>query len=299
MSRWLAIALGVFLWGQAASAAGAQVFTATLSGAQQVPAVSSSGTGTGTVVLNAGETPITVDLTFSGLTSTAIAAHIHGAGAAGTNAGVLFDFSAATPAATAGSIPQQTFAITPAQVADLKAGLYYFNIHTTNFSGGEIRGQISSGPAISIDRTSLRFGATSSGSAFVQQTPSQTVRISQTGTGTVTFTATSSAPWLVVSPTSGNAPAGAHDLHAIRGRPQHVADRHRHPHVHRRRQYRRSDWRDARGQVEHLRRLARLRRLRHAGRQRDGARGLDRPSQGVNDGSGIGRATTTGRPIRL
>src|SRR5688500_15680490 len=74
------IALGVvFTTGQRPSAAEIQIFTATLSGAQQVPAVSSAGTGTGTVLLNAAENQITVNLTFSGLSSAANAAHIHGA----------------------------------------------------------------------------------------------------------------------------------------------------------------------------------------------------------------------------
>jgi Cu/Zn superoxide dismutase len=105
------------------------------------------GTGTGTVLLNAAENQITVNMTFSGLTSNANAAHIHGAGAnVGANAGVLFDFSSVTPAATSGTIPEQTFAITPTQVAQLKAGQFYFNIHTGNFGGGEIRGQIQLAP---------------------------------------------------------------------------------------------------------------------------------------------------------
>ena len=117
-------------------------YTTTLTGAQQVPPVSSPGTGTGMVALNAAENLLFVNLSFSGLTSNAIAAHIHGPAAAGANAGVLFDFAGVVPAATSGSIPQQTFAITPAQVTELKNGLYYFNIHTGNFSGGEIRGQI-------------------------------------------------------------------------------------------------------------------------------------------------------------
>lgn len=121
-------------------------FHAILTGAQQVPAVASGGTGVGTVVLNTAETQITVNMTFSGLTSNASAAHIHGAASPGSNAGVLFDFSAVTPTATSGTIPQQTFAITPTQVTQLKAGRYYFNIHTGNFGGGEIRGQILTAP---------------------------------------------------------------------------------------------------------------------------------------------------------
>jgi Cu/Zn superoxide dismutase len=152
-------------------------YTATLSGAQQVPPVASSGTGTGTVLLNAAETQILVDLTFSGLTSNATMAHIHGPAAAGGNAGVLFDFTAATPAATSGTIPRQTFAITAAQVAQLKAGQFYFNVHTVNFGGGEIRGQIGLAPA-------YKFSATMDGE---QQVPS--VSSAGTGSGTVLLNA--------------------------------------------------------------------------------------------------------------
>ena len=57
------------------------------------------------------------------------------------NAGILFPF-AGVPAATAGSIPTQVFTITSAQVTQLKAGQFYFNVHSTIFPGGEIRGQI-------------------------------------------------------------------------------------------------------------------------------------------------------------
>ena len=153
-------------------------FQATLTGAQQVPVVNSNGTGIGTVVLNTAETQITVDMSFSGLTSNASMAHIHGAAAAGSNAGVLFDFSAVTPAATSGTIPQQTFAITPAQVTQLKAGQFYFNIHTANFGGGEIRGQIMAAPP-------QKFAANLTGA---QQVPP--VASSGTGIGTVLLNAT-------------------------------------------------------------------------------------------------------------
>ncbi|MGI4955026.1 MAG: CHRD domain-containing protein, partial [Janthinobacterium lividum] len=32
--------------------------------------------------------------------------------------------------------------LTPAQLADLQAGKYYYNIHTATNPGGEIRGQL-------------------------------------------------------------------------------------------------------------------------------------------------------------
>jgi hypothetical protein len=123
----------------------ALIFTATLNGLQQVPVDNSPATGLGTISLNDAQTQITVDLNWAGLTSAATAAHIHGPAAAGANAGVLFPFTG-VPAATSGAIPEQVFAITPTQVSQLESGLYYFNIHTANFPGGEIRGQITQVP---------------------------------------------------------------------------------------------------------------------------------------------------------
>jgi Cu/Zn superoxide dismutase len=179
-------------------------FNTTLSGAQQVPPVTSNGTGTGTVALNATEDKLFVNLSFSGLSSNAILAHIHGSAGRTANAGVLFDFSGVTPNATSGSIPQQTYSITPTQVADLKAGLFYFNVHTTNNAGGEIRGQIeASGPTVSVDRTSLIFGARSNGTSLTSQTPSQTIRLTQSPGSQITWTASSNRPWLTVTPTFG------------------------------------------------------------------------------------------------
>ncbi len=116
-------------------------FQATLSGLGENPVNASPGTGFGTVVLNAAQTQITVNESWSGLTAPATASHIHGPGGIGTNAAILFPFSG-VPAATAGSIPEQTFAITAQQVSYLFAGFLYMNVHTSTFPGGEIRGQL-------------------------------------------------------------------------------------------------------------------------------------------------------------
>jgi hypothetical protein len=117
------------------------LFDASLTGAQEVPPNASPGTGFGTVLLYPLMTQITVDLNWVGLTAPATAATIHGPAAPDTNAPVIFTLSS-VPAATSGTALEETFAITPAQVAYLEAGLFYFNVHTSNFPGGEIRGQI-------------------------------------------------------------------------------------------------------------------------------------------------------------
>jgi hypothetical protein len=116
-------------------------FEALLSGLNETTPNASPATGFGTVVLNAAQTQITVDESWSGLLASATASHIHGPAGVGTNAAVMFPFTG-VPAATSGSIPQQVFAITPTEVAYLQSGLLYMNIHTSVFPGGEIRGQL-------------------------------------------------------------------------------------------------------------------------------------------------------------
>jgi hypothetical protein len=64
--------------------------------------------------------------------------------------------------------------------------------------------QTGTGPAMTLDRTSLPFGAITSGSAFLSHTSTQVVRLTQSGMGAVTWTASSNQPWLQVSPASGS-----------------------------------------------------------------------------------------------
>ncbi len=123
------------------------LFTATLDGLQEVSPNNSPATGFGTVVLNDAMDQITVNLLWSGLTTAATAAHIHGPALPGVNAAVIFPLSG-VPAATAGTIPQQIFSINAAQITELQEGLYYMNVHTSVFPGGEIRGQLVPEPVI-------------------------------------------------------------------------------------------------------------------------------------------------------
>ena len=138
--RIVILTLTAALWTGVSSAQ--STFQATLTGAQEAPTPNAStATGSGTVVLNAAQTQITVDESWTGLSAPASASHIHGPAAPGVNASVLFPFSG-VPAATSGSIPEQVFAITPSQVIQLENGLFYLNVHDANFPGGEIRGQL-------------------------------------------------------------------------------------------------------------------------------------------------------------
>lgn len=141
MNKYFKIVLiTIFFIGSAMIAQAQQVFVANLSGAQEVPAVSTSGKGVCKVVLNAAQTQITVTCNYSGLSSSANAGHIHGNGSVGVNAPVLFNFG--TVSGTSGTIAPPPFTVTAQQVADLRTNKFYVNIHTANNGGGEIRGQL-------------------------------------------------------------------------------------------------------------------------------------------------------------
>ena len=114
-------------------------FTASLTGAQETPPNASPATGSSTVTINETGTMITVNLSFSGLTTAATAAHIH-VGAPGVAGPIIIPLTG-FPNATSGTY-SNTFAITPTQVSQLRSGSLYVNVHSSTFPGGEIRGQL-------------------------------------------------------------------------------------------------------------------------------------------------------------
>lgn len=156
----------------------------TLNGANEVPPNGSAGTGTGTVFTSADGSTLTVDLSFSGLGTNATAAHIHGPAAAGTNGPIVFGL-AGVPNGTAGSIPQQTFNLNATQRQQFQEGLFYFNVHTTGFSGGEIRGQITPGPCLPTPTPTPTPSATPTPTATPTPQFLLTVTVDGSGTGQV------------------------------------------------------------------------------------------------------------------
>jgi hypothetical protein len=117
-----------------------------ISGAQENPPVVTAATGQGTVVISADGSRITYLVTYSGLSGTVNAAHIH-TGAAGANGGVILPLTAGpspmTGTLTAANFTASGSVTTFAQaVAAIRAGTTYFNLHTTANPGGEVRGQI-------------------------------------------------------------------------------------------------------------------------------------------------------------
>jgi hypothetical protein len=123
----------------------------TLSGAQEVPVVTTAATGNGWVVISTDGSTITYYVAYSGLSGAAAAAHIH-LGAAGTNGGVLLPLTA-TASPMLGTLtvtnltPTGSVTDFAGAVAAIAAGSTYVNIHTAANPGGEIRGQIGGLPA--------------------------------------------------------------------------------------------------------------------------------------------------------
>ena len=109
----------------------------TLSGAAEVPAVTSAATGTAEVDYDPASKKLSWKVTYSGLSGPATAAHFHGPAAAGANAGVKVPIPNAATSPAEGSAT-----LTDEQAADLVAGKYYINVHTAAHPGGEIRGQV-------------------------------------------------------------------------------------------------------------------------------------------------------------
>jgi len=107
----------------------------TLSGANEVPPVSSAAAGNGNVTIK-DDGSVTAKVTVTGMTATA--AHIH-MGAAGSNGPVIVPFTKTadnTFEAAAGA------KMTPEQLAAYKAGNTYVNVHSAANPGGEVRAQL-------------------------------------------------------------------------------------------------------------------------------------------------------------
>jgi len=135
-------------------------FSANLNGGNEVPPINTAGAGAFQMEIG---NPITFSLTFSGLSSPLSVAHIHFAPTKVAGGVMIFLCGGGgqpdCPASTSGTI---TGTITAAnvtgpttqgiEVGDLDSALEavrddlgYVNMHTTNFAGGEIRGQVRRG----------------------------------------------------------------------------------------------------------------------------------------------------------
>jgi hypothetical protein len=112
-------------------------FKATMTGKQEVPPTTSTGSGDVVATLNTATKQLSYTMTYMGLSGPATAAHFHGPAAAGANAGVVIPIGTKPPSPSSGTVT-----LTDDQIKDLEAGKWYANVHTDANKGGEIRGQV-------------------------------------------------------------------------------------------------------------------------------------------------------------
>jgi hypothetical protein len=123
-------------------------YKTTLSGANEVPPVTTvpAATGAVTATLDVSTKVLTVTGTYTGLSGPIVApgAHIHGPALVTENKPVLFSltFTPTNATTTTSGTLSGSFTLTDAQITEINDGKYYVNLHTTANNGGEIRGQL-------------------------------------------------------------------------------------------------------------------------------------------------------------
>ena len=115
-------------------------FKVPLTGAQCVPPVDTSGSGTAEITYNPATRVVTWNIAYGGLSAPTTMAHFHGPAKAGENAPPVIWLS------TQGSAPANpitgTATLTPDQAQQFLAGQWYVNVHSQSHPAGEIRGQV-------------------------------------------------------------------------------------------------------------------------------------------------------------
>lgn len=161
-----------------------EVFSGTLRGDKEVPAVSTSGAGTAYVFINEAQTEVKYAVSYTGLTGPVIAAHIH-VGNAGTNGPIMLPLQVG-PSTMFGTLTQADFQTTgaaptwAAALNAIRAGRAYVNLHTTANPAGEIRAQL----AGTATPTPSVTAAPTTAPTAAPATPVATVAVSPVDTST-------------------------------------------------------------------------------------------------------------------
>ena len=156
----LVVGLAIAFLVAAAPGAGADHLhhaVARLDGYQEVPTLSTTGTGTLTATIDDGAMVISYELRYEGLESATTGAHLH-LGRRAVNGGVIAFLCgggkpACPPAGTVSGTIVPADVVGPAEqgiapgafaelVRAIRHGAVYANVHTTGRPGGEIRGQL-------------------------------------------------------------------------------------------------------------------------------------------------------------
>lgn len=114
-----------------------------VNGLQEVPQRTTPAVGVMDVSYDKRTKILKYGVQWANLTGVPIGSHIHGTAPKGANAPIKHDFTALLPKATSGTLINSVMVDGVAIKEDsLLMGFYYINIHTPQFPGGEIRGQI-------------------------------------------------------------------------------------------------------------------------------------------------------------
>jgi len=125
--------------GGTGGSANVSTFNMTLTSSQEVPMNASTASGNVQVTLNRTTGAVTVTGSFSGLTSNATVAHIHGPAGLGETAPPLITLT--VPTSPSGTVTG-TGTMDNVQMNDMLGGMTYVNVHSTMYPDGEIRAQV-------------------------------------------------------------------------------------------------------------------------------------------------------------
>ena len=107
----------------------------TLTGSQEAPPNNSSATGSLKYIYNPKDKTLRYESVYTGLSSAYSGAHFH-SGAVGQNGPILKEVDFVNQRATG------VWSLTDADIVRLNNGQVYFNIHSTLYPDGELRGQL-------------------------------------------------------------------------------------------------------------------------------------------------------------
>jgi hypothetical protein len=139
MRKFIGIAVVTAALAIAASPAFAQSvqYTAALTGAGEVPATDSKGTGSVIATYDPKSKELKWRVEYAGLTGDVTAAHFHGPAEAGKTAPPVVPLSGSLKSPIEGKA-----ALTDEQAKEFMEGKVYFNLHTAKNKDGELRGQL-------------------------------------------------------------------------------------------------------------------------------------------------------------
>jgi hypothetical protein len=147
------LTLGALSAGASVARADVITLTASLTGAEENPAINTGAFGSATITVDTGARTVTYRVEVFNLPSGVTASHIH-VGAVGTNGPIIVNFAPPVNASNdfgyAGTVPESQWLLRPDQgirsgddiIQAILGNNTYVNVHSTVNGGGEIRGKL-------------------------------------------------------------------------------------------------------------------------------------------------------------